>query len=158
MRHDTQPPPSNLHCVRFPLFMALLLIFAITVMWLCTTGCFELMIPRLTTLTAMVVASLVTSTNTVLSQAMSHFRPIRIGAVSYVELARHLFPRIETVDTREQQDLLKAMGLVVYFPVRFKIVMHGLSIPSLELICRWKGVEPIVEMELEMQRRSVSEA
>ena len=49
------------------------------------------------------------------------------------------------------------MRLVVYFML-FSIVMHGLSIPSLELICGWKGVEPTVEMELEMQRRSVSEA
>ena len=82
--------------------MALLLIRVITIMWLSTTGCFELMIPRLTTLTAMVVASLVSITNTVLSQAMGYFRPIRIGAVSYVELARHLFPRMENADTREQ--------------------------------------------------------
>ena len=54
--------------------MALLLIRVITIMWLSTTGCFELMIPRLTTLTAMVVASLVSITNTVLSQAMGYFQ------------------------------------------------------------------------------------
>ena len=82
--------------------MALLLIPVITVMWLCTMGCFELMIPRLTTLTAMVVASLVTSTDTVLSQAMGYFRLVRIGAVCSVELARHSFRRIENADTREQ--------------------------------------------------------
>ena len=62
------------------------------------------------------------------------------------------------MDTREQQDLLKAMGLVVYFML-FSIVMHGLSIPSLKLISGWKDVEPIVEMEPEVQkRRSGSEA
>jgi NhaP-type Na+/H+ or K+/H+ antiporter len=34
--------------------MALLLIPVMTIMWLCTTGCIKLMIPKLTTLTAMV--------------------------------------------------------------------------------------------------------
>ena len=51
--------------------MALLLVPVMTVMWLCTTGCVKLMIPKLTTLTAMVIASLVTSTDPVLSQAIA---------------------------------------------------------------------------------------
>jgi len=51
--------------------MALLLIPVMTIMWLCTTGCIKLMIPKLTTLTAMVIASLVTSTDPVLSQAIA---------------------------------------------------------------------------------------
>ena len=51
------------------------------------------------------------------------------------------------------------MGLVMYFLVRFSIEVHGLSIPSLDLSCGWKGVEPIVETEPEVQkRRSGSEA
>jgi NhaP-type Na+/H+ or K+/H+ antiporter len=36
--------------------MALLLIPVMTIMWLCTTGCIKLMIPKLTLLTAMVSA------------------------------------------------------------------------------------------------------
>ena len=157
MIHNHHLPIFSVYA--FPLFMALLLIRVITVMWLPTTGCFELMIPRLTTLTAMVVASLVSITNTVLSQAMGYFRPIRIGAVCSVELAPHLFPRMENADTREQQNLLKAMGLVLYFFMRFSIEVHGLSIPSSDLICGWKGVEPVVEMQPEVQkRRSGSEA
>jgi hypothetical protein len=51
--------------------MALVLIPVMTIMWLCTTGCMILMIPKLTTLTAMVIASLVTSTDPVLSQAIA---------------------------------------------------------------------------------------
>lgn len=51
--------------------MALLLLPVMTIMWLCTTGCIKLMIPKLTTLTAMVIASLVTSTDPVLSQAIA---------------------------------------------------------------------------------------
>lgn len=51
--------------------MALLLIPVMTIMWLCTTGCIQLMIPKLTTLTAMVIGSLVTSTDPVLSQAIA---------------------------------------------------------------------------------------
>jgi uncharacterized membrane protein (Fun14 family) len=51
--------------------MALLLIPVMTIMWLCTTGCIKLMIPKLTTLTAMVIGSLVTSTDPVLSQAIA---------------------------------------------------------------------------------------
>jgi NhaP-type Na+/H+ or K+/H+ antiporter len=34
--------------------MALLLIPVMTIMWLCTTGCIKLMVPKLTLLTAMV--------------------------------------------------------------------------------------------------------
>jgi sodium/hydrogen antiporter len=51
--------------------MAILLVPVMTIMWLCTTGCIKLMIPKLTTLTAMVIASLVTSTDPVLSQAIA---------------------------------------------------------------------------------------
>lgn len=51
--------------------MALLLIPVMTIMWLCTTGCVILMVPKLTTLTAMVIGSLVTSTDPVLSQAIA---------------------------------------------------------------------------------------
>jgi NhaP-type Na+/H+ or K+/H+ antiporter len=36
--------------------MALLLLPVMTIMWLCTTGCIKLMIPKLTLLTAMVSA------------------------------------------------------------------------------------------------------
>ena len=51
--------------------MALVLIPVMTIMWLCTTGCVQLMIPKLTTLTAMVIASMVTCTDPVLSQAIA---------------------------------------------------------------------------------------
>ncbi|KAF1929467.1 Na(+)/H(+) antiporter 1 [Didymella exigua CBS 183.55] len=90
---------------------------------------------------------------------MGYFGPIGIGAVFYVEHARHLFPKLDAAETHEEEDLLRAMGPVVYFLVLFSIVVHGLSIPALELIYRWKGVEPIVELEPSVQRRrSVSEA
>jgi hypothetical protein len=73
--------------------------------------------------------------------------------------ARHLFPKLEAAETHEEEDLLRAMGPVVYFLVLFSIVVHGLSIPALELIYRWQKVEPIVEMEPVTERRfSISSA
>lgn len=51
--------------------MALVLVPVMTIMWLCTTGCIQLMIPGLTTLSAMVIASMVTCTDPVLSQAIA---------------------------------------------------------------------------------------
>jgi hypothetical protein len=90
---------------------------------------------------------------------MGYFGPIGIGAVFYVEHARHLFPKVDNAETHEEEDLLRAMGPVVYFLVLFSIVVHGLSIPALELIYRWQKVPPIVEMEPVTERRfSVSSA
>lgn len=90
---------------------------------------------------------------------MGYFGPIGIGAVFYVEHARHLYPKLEAAETHEEEDLLRAMGPVVYFLVLFSIVVHGLSIPALELIYRWRKIEPIVEMDPSVERRrSVSEA
>lgn len=90
---------------------------------------------------------------------MGYFGPIGIGAVFYVEHARHLFPSLEDVETREEMDLLRAMRPVVYFLVLFSIVVHGLSIPLLELMYRVSGVQPIVESTPSLQRsRSASEA
>lgn len=90
---------------------------------------------------------------------MGYFGPIGIGAVFYVEHARHLYPSLDVAETHEEEDLLRAMGPVVYFLVLFSIVVHGLSIPALELIYRWKKIEPIVEMDPSVERRrSVSEA
>lgn len=84
---------------------------------------------------------------------MGYFGPIGIGAVFYVEHARHLFPKVDVAETHEEEDLLRAMGPVVYFLVLFSIIVHGLSIPGLELIYRWQGVQPIVEMEPVTSRR-----
>lgn len=90
---------------------------------------------------------------------MGYFGPIGIGAVFYVEHARHLFPKVEAAETHEEEDLLRAMGPVVYFLVLFSIVVHGLSIPALEIIYRWQKVEPIVEMDpVTVRRLSISDA
>lgn len=59
----------------------------------------------------------------------------------------HLFPKPEEVETSEEENLLKVMGPVIYFLVLFSIVVHSLSIPALDVIYRWRGVEPIVEMD-----------
>lgn len=90
---------------------------------------------------------------------MGYFGPIGIGAVFYVEHARHLYPKIDVAETHEEEDLLRAMGPVVYFLVLFSIIVHGLSIPALELIYRWQKVPPIVEMDPITERRlSISDA
>ncbi|KAF2829968.1 hypothetical protein CC86DRAFT_464443 [Ophiobolus disseminans] len=90
---------------------------------------------------------------------MGYFGPIGIGAVFYVEHARHLYPKLDAAETHEEEDLLRAMGPVVYFLVLFSIVVHGLSIPALELIYRWQKIPPIVEMDPVTERQfSVSSA
>ena len=90
---------------------------------------------------------------------MGYFGPIGICAVFYVEHARHLYPHLDAAETHEEEDLLRAMGPVVYFLVLFSIVVHGLSIPALELIYRWRDVQPIMELAPSMERRrSMSEA
>jgi hypothetical protein len=89
---------------------------------------------------------------------MGYFGPIGIGAVFYVEHAFHLYPKLDAVETQEEEDLLRAMRPIVYFLVLFSIVVHGLSIPALELIYRWRDVKPIVELEPSLvRRRSISE-
>jgi hypothetical protein len=55
--------------------------------------------------------------------------------------------------THEEEDLLRAMRPVVYFLVLSSIVVHGLYVPALELIYRWRKVAPIVEMESVTERR-----
>ena len=74
---------------------------------------------------------------------MGYFGPIGIGAVFYVEHTRHLFPDPGDALTEEENNLLRAMIPVVYFLVVFSIFWHGLSIPVLNLIYKWRGVEQI---------------
>lgn len=73
---------------------------------------------------------------------MGYFGPIGAGAVFYVEHAHHLFPHLGEGDT-EETDLVRAMRPVVYWLVLFSIVVHGLSIPALDIIYRYMGVQPI---------------
>jgi hypothetical protein len=90
---------------------------------------------------------------------MGYFGAIGIGAVFYVEHARHLYPKLDAAEKHEEEELLRAMGPVVYFIVLFSIVVHGLSIPALELIYRWRGVQLIVELARSTEpRRSMSQA
>ena len=84
---------------------------------------------------------------------MGYFGPIGIGAVFYAEHARHLFPEPGEGDT-EETDLVRAMIPVVYFLVLFSIVVHGLSIPALNIIYRLCGVKPIQEDAVELRRMS----
>ena len=73
---------------------------------------------------------------------MGYFGPIGAGAVFYVEHSRHLFPELGEGD-EEETNLVRVMIPVVYFLVVFSIVVHGLSIPALNLIYRYMGVKPI---------------
>ncbi|KAG7287500.1 hypothetical protein NEMBOFW57_007012 [Staphylotrichum longicolle] len=85
---------------------------------------------------------------------MGYFGPIGIGAVFYVEHTRHLFPAVGEGDV-EETDLVRAMVPVVYWLVLFSIVVHGLSIPTLNLIYRYYGVQPIREDAVELRRMSM---
>lgn len=74
---------------------------------------------------------------------MGYFGPIGIGAVFYVEHTRHLFQEPGEALTAEENDLTRAMIPVVYWLVVFSIFWHGLSIPALNLIYKWRGIQPI---------------
>jgi NhaP-type Na+/H+ or K+/H+ antiporter len=87
---------------------------------------------------------------------MGYFGPIGIGAVFYVEHTRHLFPELGHGDA-EETDLVRAMIPVVYWLVLFSIVVHGLSIPALNLIYRYCDVKPIREDAVELRRLSMHE-
>jgi hypothetical protein len=47
--------------------------------------------------------------------------------------------------TDEEDHLTQALGPVVCWLVLFSIIVHGLSIPALIALYRYKGVQPIVE-------------
>lgn len=85
---------------------------------------------------------------------MGYFGPIGIGAVFYVEHTRHLFPELGEGDA-EETNLVRVMIPVVYWLVLFSIVVHGLSIPSLNMIYNYYGVKPIVEDAVELPRKSM---
>ncbi|KAM3512753.1 hypothetical protein MY11210_003627 [Beauveria gryllotalpidicola] len=84
---------------------------------------------------------------------MGYFGPIGAGAVFYLEHSRHLFPELGEGD-EEETNLARAAGPVVYWLVLFSIVVHGLSIPALNLIYTYMGVMPIKEDSVEMRRMS----
>ncbi|KAK1637830.1 Cation/H+ exchanger [Colletotrichum phormii] len=85
---------------------------------------------------------------------MGYFGPIGAGAVFYVEHTRHLFPELGHGDT-EETDLVRVMVPVVYWLVLFSIVVHGLSIPALNLVYKYAGVKPIQEDAVELRRASI---
>ncbi|OAQ63002.1 sodium/hydrogen exchanger family domain-containing protein [Pochonia chlamydosporia 170] len=88
---------------------------------------------------------------------MGYFGPIGAGAVFYAEHSRHLFPKLGEGD-EEETNLAKAIGPVVYWLVLFSIVVHGLSIPALNIIYVYMGVKPIQEDAVEIRRRSIRQA
>ena len=85
---------------------------------------------------------------------------VGIGAVFYIEHTKHLFPEKGKASDAEVNDLTAVMVpgmkyashiltllifLVVYWLVLFSIVVHGLSIPALNLIYKWRGIPAIQE-------------
>ncbi|KAI8315849.1 hypothetical protein K4K61_000170 [Colletotrichum sp. SAR11_59] len=85
---------------------------------------------------------------------MGYFGPIGAGAVFYVEHTRHLFPELGK-GGEEETNLVRVMVPVVYWLVLFSIVVHGLSIPALNLIYKYAGVKPIQEDATEIRRVSM---
>ncbi|KAJ0303892.1 hypothetical protein COL516b_006335 [Colletotrichum fioriniae] len=87
---------------------------------------------------------------------MGYFGPIGVGAAFYVEHARHLFPKLaEAEGDSEVVDMLRAIGPVVYWLALFSIVVHGVSIPILNIIYGFMGVQPVQEDAVAIRRRSV---
>ncbi|KAG9235164.1 Sodium/hydrogen exchanger family protein [Amylocarpus encephaloides] len=76
---------------------------------------------------------------------MGYFGPIGIGAVFYIEHTKHLFPEKGEASDAEVNDLTEVMVPVVYWLVLFSIIVHGLSIPSLNMIYKWRGIPTIEE-------------
>ncbi|PKS08146.1 hypothetical protein jhhlp_005422 [Lomentospora prolificans] len=86
---------------------------------------------------------------------MGYFGPIGAGAVFYLEHTRHhLFPELGAGDA-EESALIRAIGPVVMWLVLFSIVVHGLSIPALDVIYRYMGVQPIQDDAVETRRLSI---
>lgn len=88
---------------------------------------------------------------------MGYFGPIGIGAVFYVEHARHVIPKEGEAD-EELNNLVKAMAPCIHFLVVFSIVAHGLSTPILALIYQQMGVQPIQEDATSIRRVSIHQA
>ncbi|PNP54403.1 hypothetical protein FNYG_15643 [Fusarium nygamai] len=88
---------------------------------------------------------------------MGYFGPIGAGAVFYVEHARHLFPHDGEGD-EEETNLVRAMGPTVYWLVLFSIIVHGLSIPALNVFYHYTGKAPIKEDAVELRRISMQVA
>lgn len=86
---------------------------------------------------------------------MGYFGPIGAGAVFYVEHTRHLFPELGEGD-EEETNLVRVMIPAVYWLVLFSIVVHGLSIPGLNLLYGYFDVEPISEDAVEVRRKSIN--
>jgi len=85
---------------------------------------------------------------------MGYFGPIGAGAVFYLEHSLHLFPELGEGD-EEETNLIRAITPVVYWLVLFSIVVHGLSIPGLNIVYNVMGVKPIKEDAVEVKRRSI---
>ncbi|EGE84461.1 hypothetical protein RJZ56_003543 [Blastomyces dermatitidis] len=75
---------------------------------------------------------------------MGYYGPIGVGAVFYLEHARHLFPKFGEGDL-EETNLIRALSPVVYWLVLFSIVVHGISIPVHNVIYKIAGINPIVD-------------
>lgn len=86
---------------------------------------------------------------------MGYFGPIGAGAVFYLSHTKHhLFPELGEGD-EEETNLIAAIEPVVMWLVLFSIVVHGLSIPALDIIYRYSGVKPIQDDAVEVKRKSM---
>ncbi|KAL2756069.1 hypothetical protein ACRALDRAFT_2027700 [Sodiomyces alcalophilus JCM 7366] len=86
---------------------------------------------------------------------VGYFGPIGVGAAFYVEHTRHVYPRLDTTNDTEVNDMLRALAPTVYWLAFFSIVVHGLSIPILDIVYRRMGVQPIQDDAVEMRRKSI---
>ncbi|KAE8351648.1 putative plasma membrane antiporter [Aspergillus coremiiformis] len=87
---------------------------------------------------------------------MGYFGPIGIGAISYVEYARRLFPERGQSD-REINHLAETMTPVVYWLVLFSILVHGLSVPILNGFYKVFNVPYICDHPVEVRLLSEHE-
>lgn len=88
---------------------------------------------------------------------MGYFGPIGAGAVFYLKYTREIFPELG-LRGEEQTNLVLAIRPVVYWLVLCSIVVHGLSIPALVLLYRYKGGKPIKDDGVEIWRTCIQVA
>ena len=88
---------------------------------------------------------------------LGYFSPIGIGAVLFVEHARHLFPYVEDAQTEEERQFVRLMYPITYWLIFFSIIWHGLSIPALNAFYVWRKVPPVEDEDGPVEIRLLSE-
>ncbi|ETS82325.1 hypothetical protein PFICI_04201 [Pestalotiopsis fici W106-1] len=84
---------------------------------------------------------------------MGYFGPIGVGAIYYLEHTQLLLLSRGKISSKEEQ-LLLSLTPIVYFLALFSILVHGLSIPALNMIYVRFNVQPVTNDAEQVRRKS----